>query len=229
MPRSALDRRDFPDASPSFPSSLFLADLDPLSTPPPFPSLHRCLEALFDYLELGYRNRVESNWGRWENVGRLELPVLAATNAVAGALSPMRSHVCKSVSRVYNTKQPLDIGFDPSPELCAALRPVFHHYCGVGERGNYSRMSRQQWLRLCGDCGLLDHLDDKTTADLTFDRRIVASAVAGDHARRLSFRAFLGAIRELASLRVGSGSRDARSGARARGFEPRRRRRRNLS
>ena len=125
----------------------------------------------------------------------------------------MRSHVCKSVSRVYNTKQPLDIGFDPSPELCAALRPVFHHYCGVGERGNYSRMSRQQWLRLCGDCGLLDHLDDKTTADLTFDRRIVASAVAGDHARRLSFRAFLGAIRELASLRVGSGSRDARSGA----------------
>lgn len=209
------DRRDFPDASPSFPSSLFLADLDPLSTPPPFPSLHRCLEALFDYLELGYRNRVESKLGRWENVGRLELPVLAATNAVAGALSPMRSHVCKSVSRVYNTKQPLDIGFDPSPELCAALRPVFHHYCGVGERGNYSRMSRQQWLRLCGDCGLLDHLDDKTTADLTFDRRIVASAVAGDHARRLSFRAFLGAIRELASLRVGSGSRDrdARSGA----------------
>ena len=164
------------------------------------------MEALFDYLELGYRNRVESKLGRWENVGRLELPVLAATNAVAGALSPMRSHVCKSVSRVYNTKRPLDIGFDPSPELCAALRPVFHHYCGVGERGNYSRMSRQQWLRLCGDCGLLDHPDDKTTADLTFDRLNVASAAIGDHARRLSFRAFLGAIRELASLRVGAGS-----------------------
>ena len=169
--------------------------------------------------------------GRWENVGRLELPVLAATNAVAGALSPMRSHVCKSVSRVYNTKQPLDIGFDPSPELCAALRPVAHHYCGVGDAEATTRACPGNSGRLCGDCGLLDHLDDKTTADLTFDRLIVASAVAGDHARRLSFRAFLGAIREPREpLRVGSGSRDTRSAAppRARGFEPWRRRRRNL-
>ena len=56
------------------------------------------VERLLEYLEIDLRNRVDAKLGRYEHAGRLDLPVYHATNATAGAYSPVRSRVAKSRS-----------------------------------------------------------------------------------------------------------------------------------
>ena len=53
---------------------------------------------MLEYLEIDLRNRVDAKLGRYEHAGRLDLPVYHATNATAGAYSPVRSRVAKSRS-----------------------------------------------------------------------------------------------------------------------------------
>mmetsp|Transcript_10338 Transcript_10338/g.25387 ORF Transcript_10338/g.25387 Transcript_10338/m.25387 type:complete len:868 (+) Transcript_10338:126-2729(+) len=92
----------------------------------------------------------------------------------------------------------MDIGYEPSQELRESLRPVFNHYCGFGEKDNYTYMSRAQFLKFARDCQLVyDHLD-LIAVNLIFDQLNATSAVMGENTKRLSFHEFLGALGSLA-------------------------------
>jgi hypothetical protein len=75
---------------------------------------------------------------------------------------------------------------------------VFNHYCGFGEKDNYTYMSRAQFLKFARDCQLVyDHLD-LIAVNLIFDQLNATSAVMGENTKRLSFHEFLGALGSLA-------------------------------
>ena len=142
-----------------------------------------------------FQNRVKAKTGKTEHVGRFEQE---ATASWAGNHAPVRALVAKPPARIFQTERKADIGYEPSEELQTTLRPIFQHYCGFGERDNYTYMSRAQWLKFARDCGLVcDHLD-LIQVDLIFDQVNATSMVLGENTKRLSFHEFLGALGSLA-------------------------------
>lgn len=106
--------------------------------------------------------------------------------------------MAKPPTRVFQTERKADIGYEPSEELQTRLRPVFHHDCGLGEKDNYTYMSRAQFLKFARDCELVcDHLD-LIAVNLIFDQLNATSAVVGENTKRLSFHEFMGALGSLA-------------------------------
>jgi hypothetical protein len=97
------------------------------------------------------QNRVKAKTGAGEHTGRFEQ---GATASRAGAYAPVRS-VAKPPARVFQTERKTDIGYTPGRELRQKLEPVFQHYCGYGEKDNYTYMSRAQFLKFARDCDLV--------------------------------------------------------------------------
>eukprot|EP00195_Chlamydomonas_chlamydogama_P009027 CAMPEP_0202905200 /NCGR_PEP_ID=MMETSP1392-20130828/33035_1 /ASSEMBLY_ACC=CAM_ASM_000868 /TAXON_ID=225041 /ORGANISM="Chlamydomonas chlamydogama, Strain SAG 11-48b" /LENGTH=589 /DNA_ID=CAMNT_0049593179 /DNA_START=145 /DNA_END=1912 /DNA_ORIENTATION=+ len=83
----------------------------------------------------------------------------------------------------------------------AQLREVFMYYCAWADKGNYTRISRTQFLRCCRDAGLQGHEVDSVQLNLLYERAVLEAQSSGSGATgtRLTLKDWLVLLERVAA------------------------------
>ncbi|GAX80142.1 hypothetical protein CEUSTIGMA_g7580.t1 [Chlamydomonas eustigma] len=130
---------------------------------PPTSDAKWCVEQLFSYLELNFRNRVLGKLGR---VRTLEASNLSNLQSYAALAHPSIARASLPSQRSWHNSVPVNISAEQKQEL----RDTYVYYCGWSERQNYLYMSRTQFLRFCRDTRLMGDTFNVVELSILFEK-----------------------------------------------------------